>query len=493
MAEGNSNSSFTKPFKWLLISLGIKLALYFIFILPDTNPNRKFNGPFLRSADHAEYLRPVDNLIERGIYAMDGYNDPYAGRLPGFVFPYILFRALLNENAALCCLGVFILTLAIIASYTLGLLLFNLTQKRWTFVLGFLLMNLAPYHWHYDWTLHTSSLGVSSLVFFCYYFHSYLQNTKAKYLLLAGFFLAWLIFLRGFCLVYLPVTLLFVVYIERQRSAGFKSLITSLIVFSSSFIIMESIWVARNFISMHQFIPLQTSFVPVGNSKNPEHSAGSNSKYSVMKIRELVFAWGGENAWYFKNSDMGWFLNSPKTDSAFQFDKSIFFEGFTLDSLKQLRNNLILSSTLFGDTKKQDSVEQATANLAIRLKERFVANKKLYSYLYAPIKRTKNLFVQNVTQDWPGVNSGVLAFIQKVLKGLSLLCYLVLLLQIFIFPIITRKNKAPAIYWLFYLLSILNALVFIMLVPMSHYTYFIFGFTLLIPIFVYNLKAFLKQ
>ncbi len=487
MSEAFNELNFTKPIKWLLFALLIKVFLYFIFIVPDSSPMRKFTAGFIRSADHSEYLRPIDNFIEKGVYALDGSTEPYAGRLPGFVFPYILFRALLNEKAALFCLGLFILASSVISSYVLSLLLYKISQHRKIFLLVFILINCVPYFWHYDWTLHTTSLGISSLIFFCYYIYDWLISRSVKSILLAGFFLAWLIFLRGFCLAYLPIVLVFVFYVDWKNKSGLKNIIYTLTLFSMSFLLMEAAWISRNFISLNQFIPLQTSFVPVGNSKNPEYSAGSNSKYSVMKIRELIFAWGGENAWYFKNSDMGWFLSSPKTDTAFQFDKSIFYEGFSRDTLLVLKNNLTLSIALNNVPKKQDSVEKHIANMAVRLRQDFIKNKPLYFYFYSPLKRTKNLFLQNVTQDWPGSKSGVLYYAQKAFKALSLLLYAVLLFQYLLFPFVSFRKKDAGFFRLLYILSAVNAAVFIFLVPMSHFTYFVFGFTLLIPIFVYNL------
>lgn len=62
---------------------------------------------------------------------MDGFTEPYAGRLPGFVFPYIVFRAIFSEITANILLGCFILfePSLVIASYALALLLFNLSKK----------------------------------------------------------------------------------------------------------------------------------------------------------------------------------------------------------------------------------------------------------------------------------------------------------------------------------------------------------------------------
>ena len=211
MGDLSNGSNFTKPLKWLILALSIKILLYFLFIHNDNNPRRLFSGCFIRSGDHNEYIRPIDNLIEKGSYSMDGVSEPYAGRLPGFVFPYIIFRAVMSEYSANIALGIFILVLSVLASYAFSLLLFNLVRKRWAFITGFLLMNFIPFFWHYDWTLHTNSVAASSLIFFSYFIYGYLVHGKNKDLIKAGFFMAWLVLLRGFCLVFIPVTFLFLI------------------------------------------------------------------------------------------------------------------------------------------------------------------------------------------------------------------------------------------------------------------------------------------
>lgn len=487
-------SNFIKPIKWLLLALAIKLFLFFIFIHPDNNPKRKFSGPFIKSADHAEYITPIDNYIEKGIYAMEGYSEPYAGRLPGFVFPYIIFRAITNEPTANILLGCFILALSIVASFVLSLLLFNLTQKRWAFIIGFLLINFVPYFWHYEWTLHPSSLGISCLIFFAYYFHNYITKQSQKQLLYAGFFLAWLVLLRGFCLVYLPIVVLFLLAFERSAGKTLKEITIALFIFLIPFGIAESAWVTRNYISLHKFIPLQTSFVPGSDSKNTEYGYRSITKYSLTKVRELIFTWGGENAWYFPDSDISWFgWKGGNYKSYFKFDESIFFEGFTKDTLIALRNEVIFSYRDSLSDAQHDSIESKIIRTSEHLKEKFKANKTAYFYINAPIKRIKNYLFRNSTQDWPGPLFKESNLVQKGTKFISLMGYAILLLQILIFPVLYLKNREKKglanFYLMCYALLIASIFPFAYLIAMAHYTYFIFGFTLLIPIFVFNLSV----
>ena len=73
---------FIKPLKWLLLALCLKTLFYFAFIYGDTNPRKNTIACFSKLRDHDEYVRPIDNLIEKGTYSLDGKIEPYAGRLP---------------------------------------------------------------------------------------------------------------------------------------------------------------------------------------------------------------------------------------------------------------------------------------------------------------------------------------------------------------------------------------------------------------------------
>lgn len=142
--------------------------------------------------------------------------------------------------------------------------------------------------------MHTSSLGVSCLIFFAYYFHKYINSQTKRDLLFAGFFLAWLILLRGFCLFYLPIVVLFLYLSAKSSGKKLKEIIVTVLLFLVPFVLAESVWITRNYISLHKFVPLQTSFVPGGDSKNQEYGYRSITKYSLTKVRELIFTWGGE-------------------------------------------------------------------------------------------------------------------------------------------------------------------------------------------------------
>lgn len=492
MGMFSHQTDLNKPFRWLLISFLIKISLYFIFIYNDAGEKQIFHSFFLESRDHEEYIEPIDNFIEKGTYSLSGHTEPYAGRLPGFVFPYILFRALFSESTALILLGIFILVLSLIASYLLALLMFHLTKKRWTFFFAFILMNCIPFYWHFDWSLHVNSLAASCLVFFLYYVYSYFENRSPKNLLLAGFFITWLALLRGFCLVFLPIALVCILIFLFRHENSLKTIFMAGAIFILPMGIFETAWIIRNYVSLHEFIPLQTSFVPGTESKNPEYNTGTITKGSMMSVRKLIFAWGGDNTWYFPDSDMAWFIRDENPIAKnFKFDERIFFDGFTVDSLNILKSSIIYSFANIWPHKQQDSIENVITATAERYREKFVRNKPLYYYCIAPGKRLKNYLFKNPTQDWPGRNFKSGNILQRAFKLLSVAEYAVLVCIGFLFPFIylfRRKKADPGHhYGLLYSLLLSNVLLFMFVILMSHYSYFIFGYILLIPLTIFSI------
>lgn len=498
MTVRQTDLKFTKPLKWLLLSLFFKTLFYFTFIYGDTNPRKNTIGCFSKLRDYDEYLRPINNLIEKGTYSLDGKTEPYAGRLPGFVFPYIIFRALFNENTSNILLGIFILALSIIASYVFSLLVYSLIRKRWAFTTAFFTLNCVPFFWHFDWALHANSLAASCFIFFLYFFYFFTENRKPKYLLFAGFFIAWVALLRGFCLILIPVAFLFIIYFLFAQKKSIKQILITVFIFILPFTFFEGIWITRNYISLKKFIPLQTSFVPGSDSKNPEYSAGMITKHSMMSVRKLIFAWGGDNTWYFKNSDMAWFVreNDPLAKD-FKFNENIFFEGFSIDSLESLKFSIVYSFKHSLPKKQEDSVENVISATANRYHARFVENKTAYFYLYAPLLRFKHFVLRNPSQDWPGPSFSNCNLPQKAFRLLSAFQYFLILSVILFFPIVfllrKRKMRQSGFYPFLYLLLIIHIVPFITIIYMSHYSYFIFGYILLIPMLIYSIDSLISK
>jgi hypothetical protein len=470
----------------VLITVLAKVALYFLFISGD--PNHIFvNRVFIDNPDRGEFLTPIDNYIGHGNYSLVPDGKPYAGRLPGFVFPYILFRALLNENLANWLLGAFIFGISVFASLQLSKLLYATTGKRAVVFFGLISAEILSYYWHWDWVLHPNSLGASCILLGIVFFYEHLISGKTKYLLLCGFFLSWLFFLRGFTLIFIPVAALVLVLhvYSKTRSVGKCMVKAGVLLLPLG--IFEGMWIARNYRSLGEFVPLQTSFVPGSAIGNSEYGFHSMTKPSLMSLRSFIDCWGGDNFWYFSNSDMSWFTSrETEVPAGNRFSPSVFGKGLTPDSIDQLRSDVLFSLVPALTASQHDSIESLVISKSKRYRSRFVSEKPLYFALVSPVKRLGNLFLKNPVQDWPGPTPR-LHHLKMVFKLISAAIYFGNLLVFFLILFFRfRQIKSDSLLMLLALLALGLMLVFAYLLNVAHYSYFIFGY---IPLVVFNAIA----
>lgn len=460
--------------------------MYFLFPVNDSKLLYE-NTIFIDNPDRAEYISPIDNLIDSGSYSLTENGEPYAGRLPGFVFPYIFFRLLFASKTSMILLGLFALALSLFASLKLSELMLKWTNSMFATIATLFALEFFSYYWHWDWTLHPNSISSSSLILSICYLFEYFQLQKNKHLLLAGTFLAWLFMLRGFTFLLLPVTTLCILLFMKQKGLDIKKIMKSTMILLFPVLLFESCWVLRNFISLHQFIPLQTSFVPGANSSNAEYGYGSYTKYSMTKLREMINCWGGDNFWYFQSADMKWFTDPEiKTKASDQFSKRIFSKDLTPEMLDELKGSVIFSLDKNLTQQAHDSLEDLIIKKSIQNRKTFMETKSSYFYFIAPFKRINNLLAKNTVQDWPGISFKNSSVIQKAIKLSSLGIYFLSLIAFLFFSIykFKRIRTEPFLLMLF-LYTISTLLVFGFVINSAHYSYYIFGYIPSIPMILY--------
>lgn len=479
---------FTNKASVFAIILVVKISVFILFMWHDQKHDRS-GYVFLDSADRNEYLTPIDNLIESGNYATGVNSPPYAGRLPGFVFPYILFRAMFKAPMAIFCLGAFILLFSVFAGLKLFQLIMAFTNSIKLAWIGVTCIQLIPYYWHWDWSIHPNSLAASCLILAIYFMYEYMHAKKNKYLFLSGFYIMWMFMLRGVTILVIPAIIIFLIYYWRTNAVPLSRSLILTAIFLIPLMIVELAWVSRNFISLHKFIPLQTYFIPGANNSKTEYAYGNNTKYSMMKVRELISCWGGDNFWYFKETDMGWFVSEDIKLSADQQFKEIVFDGeITPDKMEGLKRDIIFSMKSGLTQAQHDSIENKIEKSSETYIDEFKKHHKAYYYLIAPFNRVKNFLIKNTTQDWPGLSFSNSGMVNKALKGLSVCIYFFVLLLLVVVPVLKwrtfTKNKFLLFLFIFPCCMIFT---FAFLINAAHYCYFIYGY---IPSVIFLLYIF---
>lgn len=467
----------TKNLLIVLSILLVKILLYLIFVNKNITPLYG-NSIFIDNPDRSEYIAPIDNYIDGGIYSLSFQGSPYAGRLPGYVFPYILFRFVFSQNSSLILLGIFTVLISVVASFKLFKMITKHTASNTAGIISLIALEFLPYYWHWDWTLHPNSLSASCLIIAICFLHQFLSQQNKRDLFYAGFFLAWLFFLRGFTFLFIPITIPVLYFFMKKNQYTFKKTLICLSLFISPLLFSETAWISRNFITLNQFIPLQTSFVPGANSSNGEYGYGSFTKYSMTKLRELINCWGGDNFWYFKNADLNWFASKDSPVSAKdQFSDKIFSEKLSPADLEELRHAVSYSFNHDLSLTQHDSIEKIIVQKSLELKDEFMKSHAAYFYFVAPFMRLNNFLLKNTTQDWPGLAFKDSPIWKKILKLLSLFIYgssLVTVLTLIIIKFKSILHQCLSLLLMLYTFCII--LTFAFVINSAHYSYYIFGY-----------------
>ncbi len=442
---------------------------------------------FLNSADITEYLSPIDNLVEHGNYAITYNSQPYAGRLPGFIFPYVIFRLVVTEKMAIFCLGMFILLFSVYAGRKLFELIFSFSNSLKLAWLGVFCIQLIPYYWHWDWSIHPNSMAVSCLILVIRHMYTYMQAKNGRQLFASGFFIMWMFMLRGVTILIIPVVVIFLIHYWYTNGNSFSRSISLSLVFLAPLLIVELVWTGRNFITLHKFIPLQTYFIPGVNNSRTEYAYGNSTKYSLMKVREFINCWGGENFWYFKGGDMSWFVSeNSNVPPEKQFKKTIFVGSITPEKLQTLKQDIIYSLKQGLTQSQHDSIENKIEASSEMYETEFMKYNSNYYYFVAPINRVKNFLFKNTTQDWPGLSFDQSGFINKGVKGLSLLIYFTTLVLFAVIYIVKFRTIITDKFLLFLSIFPFSIIItFAFFVNAAHYSYFIYGYVASIILLVY--------
>jgi hypothetical protein len=338
-----------------------------------------------------------------------------------------------------------------------SVVLFNLVKRifkdDFLAILGFLLYNFVPYFWYWEWYLHPYSISNSLTVFMLYLVYDFINTSSYHYRLkvtsLLGLVIFWMFLLRPYNGVYFILAFLIIYYLRNDM----KKLMLSLILFFSPLFIFESIWMCRNYLQFKKIIPLQTSY-----------TAG----YEWLELtRELVSVWGGKTFWYFKESDMQWFR---KEGISFKLPSYVVLKNFNLDSLNILRNDIL--KCFYSDIEKEEkSLLLSSIKRRIGVyREEFKRERWYFYYFITPLKRLRNYLLENPVQDWVTSNKG---FHLKIIKGISVIEYLIVLVSIFIYPFFWKSSRENLSYFsILFVLIFLNLIEFVYLIPAQHFLYF---------------------
>jgi len=476
-------------FLWPPLAFVIKI-LFVMYMLSAAHANDLYDDSFINylvfeAKDYVYFIKPAQRYFTDSLLTYQGNGIPFAGRMPGYSFPYILLRYLFAHNTALTLLIVAQIALSAISIYWVALSAKLFYKKDIAFYVAFVIYAFANITTAFDFQTMTESFAVSSCCGFMFFMFKYfLQQKENKHLIAAGFFAMWTIFLRpfmGVIIVIVPIILAIFSFREKQR---IFVTIKSIFCFLVCFVVAETAWITRNYLALHKFVPLET---------NITESYGKLYSKAWIEIRTLTTTLGESAAYFEPNTMAAWFKG--RTDTS----KSVYFQfktnklqrlTYNKDSLLWLKKNYL---KFHAETNKkvEAQLETTCINTALRYKKEYEQKNKLNIYIKFPLVRLKNYLFASGSGYLLLPAPAQMQWHQLAIKIMqSLLYYFILLFGIFSFiSLLLNIKKCNALQWLLLLCTLANIAVIVLWADIQENRYLL----LVMPfIFLLGLQPIIK-
>lgn len=381
--------------------------------------------------DDEGYLSSVENYMEQGYMFYDGAHangKMYAQRVPGQSLSYLIFRSFLNKKIAINSLLIFQVFLSSFAFLFLYILVSDSVSFLFGRVIVFILVVLEFYiTYHNNIPYFAESINASLCIISLLLFKNYLKSFDKKVILFLGITVGLTFFFKVASIVFVFImgTYLFIFLVRRMNNL--KIVFNHLFLFCLPFIIMETMWIARNEMVADKLIFTQEiKGAPISINKY------DNSKF--LATVNLCKAVGGDCVYWNPNSMINWFnSDSYLTKMGFErpsddiLPKILFTKELTIDKLKLARQHL-------WDENENEGIE-----IINDFKMNVIKNHPFHCHVTSRLLFAKNLLFQTPTYYFPySFNEANL--LEKFIKIIALFLHYLILVVPFIYLPIYLKN-----------------------------------------------------
>lgn len=468
-------------FKAAIFAVLLKVCWVIILTICFQNLNQHefISGWIVKHIDYSYFLQPVDNYFTHGLYSFD-LKEPFAGRMPGYWFPYMVLRFVLTQNVALNVLILGQVLFAAAASVLAAEIVRMISGSSRFYYLVILLFCWNPFFAVFDTQTISESFSVSAFIVFIYAMVKAIKSKDASvfYSVLAGIFLAWSIFLRA----YLGVTLVLVIpiFLMILKRNGTKRAILSSVFFLMPFIVFESAWLIRNYVSLNKVIPLNSGTAQYGKL----YSDG------WIESRKLIFLWGDQAA-YFEPGIGQWFHQGKELPEYINLKDHIVPDYYGIDDIIKLRE-LHLSSLEINDEQEFQAMDSSVVTAALEMQRAFVENHPFRAYVVAPLLGLKRLVITSGSSYFPLPNISNLSIFGKVFKFFCAgMYYSILFLGAIGLLYLFKREKLIAAIFSMIILSTAAVLIFYSVIQEARY--FIHVYALLIVLAAYFVHVLVEE
>jgi hypothetical protein len=349
------------------------------------------------SGDTGGYLIPIEEWVNG-----EGYNTMC--RMPGLLPIYAPMYALLGPVDGRSAFAVFQLLVDILQVLVLAQIVARFTQSIRGFRVALFLFAFSTFISVRSNMMLSDTISSAWMIFSLFFLMRAADRQSQRYLLLAGIFLAWSVFLRPIGLVfYLPAGLL----IWGSFHFRIASSIRPMLIFALPLVISVSAWTAWNYSRSGRFIPLQAPFNECFGYITREHLA----------FRGLIIHMGEDYMSWSRKSAAAWFFRDTGKEPEFNpFDESDLTSVMTYDSLLQLRRDF------FATYHMKDSVQRELAkDDVVRRIERYDASlrdeRPMHYYFWNRLELLRGYVFPSRLDDLPFPAMNKMQWYHKVIKG----------------------------------------------------------------------------
>ena len=371
---------------WVVLALIVKGIIFFFQLShAETRGMQGFLGSF--GGDTDTYIGPIDHWLSAGSYDPDF-------RMPGYGIIYFIFRIFFAKAVSLNIIIILQYITASLSVYALALISRQVLRSTLAFYITFYLFLLSTYSNLEDAGLLTESFTVSFLVFAVFFILKWSRTYKSGNLLLAGLLTTEVIFLRP---VFAPLLLLFCLFVFLwAKNDGKNNFLKSAIILLVPFVIIDGIWIVRNYQVRKRIIPLTATLYG---------AVGGGRERMKLAAEQFIQSWGGNFVPWDPSSPMRFFnLRETMTDfhkkqmpDAFKpFPSDIYTSAFNADSLIKLKN---LIADIQRDTDSVNAITRYNyvADKFDAYKLSVKKEKPFVYYIKAPLRMARSFFVHSGT------------------------------------------------------------------------------------------------
>ena len=445
---------------YLVIFLSkIFLFLFFASYLKDEKKDLPYVLPSWEQDEG--YLSSTENLLKYGTLYYDGNfcskDKCYAIRVPGQSLTYYFFRVFLSEKWALTSLLFFQVLLFSLALSEFLLYLFEkLGNSSTCMMFSIVILCIDTYSAYYNNVpCLAESITISLMIFAILFFLKFLDNGKNSTIFFSGIFAALTFFFKVAAIIILLILLMYllITWFKMRKN----SIVIKIGLLVAPFLILEGIWIFRNYYNTSEFIPLQEV-----KSPNPQ-------AHNFLSARiEFCQSFGGDWVRWNPNSAMFWFEDSSYiNEMGFNrpqdavFPKFIFSKSCSLNELKEIRN-----------LNWNGNPDEATRRLKL-ISSKIKENHPIQANVINRLKYSYGLFFESPTYYFPYAFEGA-SWFEKGIKLLSLfMCILAVVVPLFFLPFYLFKFKIlnSHLYNLLYAIAFANIFLYAIVFKTQEFRY----------------------